>query len=295
VIEADDFGQSRAAEAFGSDILYGYYRHDAYSLEAFVEDLEEAQQALKQAKLTPISIDNLIILNHGNQPGVFRLGKDTITPDNFYGSGYDLTFTRLGELMSDDAQIHHYGCLQAGLNVNDETVRQHDHDGSRLDRHKDGGVLSIGWEGRNMLATIACITGSTVFASSDLNSSSYTEPSEAKKDELKNVFWGPDMCLEFGVGPDLVQVNYWTAFHNKSATGSTLWNLPKWFNYASSPKSGMTPLKDSMQRIDDDWPGVNDPKLEGIALTYYMGEISNRGEAGGQTYELLRPAWWRLC
>lgn len=286
--QADDTFDSERWDALGAslgtNVIFRPYDHDGYSLQQMVKDLSVIQYVTTKGSTvsTDVQIENLMILNHGDSIGLFRVGTDRVDPYNFYARDYDKLFAKLDPIMSDAAQIQHYGCLQAGPNPYDPAVTAHDYDGSIKDRFKPGTLANLAWKGRCMFATIAQLTGATVFASSDANGVRYDQTDDCGLGFPH--YDAPDMCLEFGIAPDGSQVDFQRAFHDSSTSGTALWNLEKrYYNFSRIV---------SMQDADYDFPGPES------ALDYYLPEVPNYGEsfpegvAGTKYLPLKRGPLW---
>ena len=271
-------------DAMGTDVLYRRYNHDGYSLESMIRDLNlmcDLRSYLyieTSANYEPVKIQNLMILNHGDDVGVFRVGTDTIKPDNFYERGYDKAFVQLGQIMSDQAQIQHYGCLQAGANPYDPIIVAHQGDGTAYDAYTAGSLANRAWMGRRMMSTIAQLTGATVFTSSDVNG--MLPVNKCSEYDFPHFEQETEMCLEFGVASSGNQVDFWRAFHTESASGSPLWNMQKFPHFSTSLQS------------DSDYNRQGPPS----ALKFYFPDVQTYGEEvpKGQLGTVYLPLdWWR--
>jgi hypothetical protein len=285
VCEASDIGDAAAHGIFqqnvGTNVISISYDANGYSLHRLSEDLTIVSEYFRKVGSGNHQIENLAIVNHGEnvntfleRGAVFRVGTTTITADNLVSRfetmndwrGYQADFRTLNSVMVDDSQggqIQYFGCNVAGP----------DPYGEALDENivgplkSDAQALKIkAIQARQMLGTIANLTKTTVFASSDRSET----PAVTAPDPITGVvkYWATtsfDLCLEFGIDPSGETVSF-------KACHSTPWNLSLWQprDVTLDAKYGLQSMFDKPTCLDH-WPKYTQRAIE------TLGETEERG------------------
>ncbi|AFM27773.1 hypothetical protein [Desulfomonile tiedjei] len=271
VCQASDYwwGEKAGGEIqsrVGENVIWFSYSPTGYSLERLVNDLNLIYYCHNKTE-----IENLVILNHNNR-GEFWIGSTHLKPSSLWHhtffndpssqhlSSFDM-FKTYGELfhdldyiMKDGGQIQHYGCQPAGFYPYAETC-----DPSLLDSPGSPEYQSL--MGRRMLATIAHLSNTFVFASSDKQMMSISKDAWPGKEIAVG-----ELCLEFGVNPQGFQVNY-TACNQKP------WNIEMFTPEELQPNQSTTY---GLQTLwDGEFKDLNERK------------VSTRGESYNQRYDFI--------
>jgi hypothetical protein len=194
-----------------------------YSLKDLVQDLEIIQESFKKNPGgSDVLIQDLFITNHSNV-GQFTVGSTTVGWRNVYkpwynpfgwlpGNRWDGYFERLDTIMLDGGQIQYSGCSTAGFDPFAEVDPTNLEEWNPEDRDDWNTEIGQAYYARRMLSTIAYLTNTYVYASSDLGLLNVklgdVETNRLCPYDFDNQYNRTDECLEFCVGPDGYSVSY---------------------------------------------------------------------------------------
>jgi hypothetical protein len=207
----------------GSNAKYFSYTKE-YSLDKMVTQLEVTQfDYQKRTGFQTNFFQNLVIVDHSHV-GCITVGETRVTSARLEFdclrsvlSGKPLglvsAFERLDQVMVDDGQIQLHECDVASFRPEEPKIPENQRN------QTVGDVWNKAVEARRMLSSVAALTKTTVFASSDANEMT------VKKDQQLGRFVivaDSDLCLEFGVNRVGFQMDFDTDCDLSS------WDLSKW-------------------------------------------------------------------